>query len=277
MKKGINAWSVEDGLDFEQTFKKMKEVGFDGIELNIDIDNSSNHSLTMNTTEDELKEIKAISDKYNLPVSSISTSLYDNKLGSDIPANIEYAKALLKKQIECAKILGADTVLCVPGGIDDTQSIAAAYEASFNTLNSMKEYIKSQKIYVGLENVWNTFFISPFDMARFVDRLDCEYIKAYYDVGNVVAFTRSEYFIEILDKRIKKVHIKDFKLNSIFNLGGEWAGLTRGSLNWEKVIPALRNAGYDDYLTAEMFREDHQTFDEFYADVVERQNYIINL
>ncbi len=277
MKKGINAWSVEDGLDFEQMFKKMKEVGFDGIELNIDKNNDGGHSLTMDTTDEELCEIKAISEKYSLPVTSISTSLYNNKLGSAISEDGEYAKKLLKKQIYCAKALGANGVLCVPGGISDTQSVKAAYESSFNTLNSMKEYIESQGIYVGLENVWNTFFVSAFDMASFIDRLDCKFITAYYDVGNVVAFTRTEYFIEILDKRISHIHVKDFLRKSGFNLGGDWVGLTRGSIDWKLAMDALRKTGFDSYLTAEVFKEENQTFDEFYADIVERQNYIISL
>lgn len=84
MKKSINAWSVAHGTGFEDMFAQLKAAGFDGIELNIDGDNSSRHSLTMGATDAELAEIKTLSDRHGLPVVSISTSLYAGgaKLGS---------------------------------------------------------------------------------------------------------------------------------------------------------------------------------------------------
>lgn len=101
MKKSINAWSVAHGTDFEEMFAKLSAAGFDGVELNIDGDNSSHHSLTMETTDDELKKIRELSEKYSLPVVSISTSLYEGgaKLGSRDPARVKAGQDLLRKQL----------------------------------------------------------------------------------------------------------------------------------------------------------------------------------
>ncbi len=107
-------------------------------------------------------------------------------------------------------------------------------------------------------------------MCRFVDELDCEYIAAYYDVGNVIAFSWSEYWIELLGKRIKNIHVKDFKRNGWINCGGDWADLLKGDVNWAKVVPALREAGFDGYLTAEVGKSDgSQSWDAFYAEVAD--------
>ena len=83
MKKSLNAWSVDDRTGFEDMFKQLTDAGFDGVELNLDRPGRSEHSLTHETTDGELIKIKELSDRYSLPVVSISCSLYgDGCMGS---------------------------------------------------------------------------------------------------------------------------------------------------------------------------------------------------
>ena len=274
MKKSINAWSVDPKTNFEDMFKQIKKAGFDGIELNVDGENGSAHSLSLETMDKELAEIRAISEKYDLPVVSISTSLWWSvNMGN--PKNIESARELLEKQLFCAKTLGGTGVLTVPGGVSDEVSIAEAYKNSRETLISCKDIIEKYKLKVGVENVWNNFFLSPFDMANFVDGVNCEYISAYYDAGNTVAFSFSEYWIEILGKRISHIHIKDFKRNSHVHSGGQWVDLLQGDTNFKKIIPELKKVGWDGYLTAEISKPDGLTFEEFYKQTAETEEKII--
>ena len=71
MKKSINAWSVDSKTGFEEMFQQIKAAGFDGIELNVDAEEGkSAHSLTLSTTDEELAAVKALSEKYQLPVVS---------------------------------------------------------------------------------------------------------------------------------------------------------------------------------------------------------------
>lgn len=252
MKKAINAWSVPKHITFSRMFHDISAAGFNGIELNIDADNFSNHSLTMNTEESTFSEINDLVKRYNLKVTSISTSLAGGKLASDNKLVRESGKDLIRKQLECAAKLGAEAILTVPGGMTETVSLLQAYENSFMAIEELKPEIKTSEIYVGLENVWNGFFISPFDMKNFIDELDCQYIGAYFDVGNVVAFSEPEYWIEILDTRICKVHVKDFKRNGSINKGGCFVNLLEGNVNWGKVILALSKVAYSSYLIAEL-------------------------
>jgi len=277
MKKSINAWSVDPKTNFEDMFAQIKKAGFDGIEINVDgKDSASAHSLTLDTIDKELAEIRAISKKYDLPVVSISTSLWwVANMGSPKKEDQDMGKKLLGQQLKCAKALGASGILVVPGGINENVSIAEAYKNSSALLESCKDMIEEYKISVGVENVWNQFFMSPFDMANFIDNLDCEYITAYYDVGNTVAYSWSEYWIDILGKRISHIHVKDFKRNSGINSGGTWPNLLDGDVNYKKIIPALKKIGWDGYLTAETFKTDSQTFEEFYTETAEREEKII--
>ena len=279
MKKALNAWTVDSATGFEEMFRQLKEAGFDGIELNVDGVGHSSHSLTLETTDAELEAIKALSDKYALPVVSISTSMLGGYLmGAPDEAGRDLAKQIIRTQLRCAKALNASGILIVPGGVTQQKSFIKAYEASMKTLLELKPEIEAAKIYAGLENVWNGFFMSPFDMAAFIDKADSPYISAYYDVGNVIAFSWSEYWIEVLGKRISHVHVKDFKRTDTgfgTNGGGDWVDLLKGDVNWEAVLPALQAAGFDDYLTAEVFMEEGGNYISYYKEVSDALDEII--
>ena len=97
MKKALNAWTVDNALTMEETFAAVSAAGFEGIELNVDAPGASPHALSMETTEEDYAAIRALSEKYQLPVCSISTSQWAGKMGD--PEQWEAAKALLFKLI----------------------------------------------------------------------------------------------------------------------------------------------------------------------------------
>lgn len=278
MKKSINAWSVEKNTDFEEMFAQIKAAGFDGIELNLDNENSSAHSLGFSTSREDLAGVKAFSEKYDLPVVSISTSLFGSTMGSPERNERETAKNIVMKQLECAEALGATGILVVPGGLSDDVGLKTARENCLKTLAALKGNIDDIGIFVGVENVWNRFFTSPYDMSGFIDELGSAFIGAYFDVGNVVEFSEPENWIEILGSRIGKIHVKDFKRNGGAYSGGDWVDLLSGSVNWQKVIPALKAAGFDGYLTAEVGKNiPDQTQTEFYAMVANQLEEIMKM
>jgi len=57
------------------------------------------------------------------------------------------------------------------------------------------------------------------------------WLRAYFDVGNVVAFAWPEQWIRILGKRIVRVHLKDFKKGP-----RSWVNLREGDVNWPAVV-----------------------------------------
>jgi len=157
---------------------------------------------------------------------------------------------VLRKQLEAAQALGAEVVLVVPGGMTAQRSFAKAHRNVRTTLREIASEIEGSGVRVGLENVWNSFFGSPDDMARLIDDLGSPAIGAYFDVGNVAIFSSPEDWIEVLGKRIMAIHVKDFARAGGY--GGSWANLLEGTIRWERVVQALQAAGFDGYLTAEL-------------------------
>ena len=276
VKKSVNAWTIDGKIGFEDTFKAVKEAGFEGIELNVDKDGHSAHSLSLEKGTD-LDELRALSKKYSVPVVSISTSLGG---GTGIAGESrQRAHKVIRRQIECAKALDAKLILSVPGGFEN--SLEEAYKNSLECYKEIGEEIAASGITVCLEQVWNGFFTSPFDMARFIDELKNPNIAAYFDVGNVLAFSWPEYWIEVLGKRIKAVHVKNFKRAGGLFRGGTWVDLEEGDADWPKVIPALRKTGFDGYLTAETFISESKvpdiSFPTYYQSVSDALGRIIAL
>ena len=56
MFKSINAWTIDASKNFKELFEILKEAGFSAVELNVDAVGRGNHCLTMETTEEELKD-----------------------------------------------------------------------------------------------------------------------------------------------------------------------------------------------------------------------------
>ena len=168
MKKSLNAWTVDGSLGMEAMFEAVSRAGFDGIELNVDRPGGA-HALSMETTKEEFAGIRALSEKYSLPVVSISTSLSGGMSG--IPERWGEYRRLLRKQIEIAKALGASGILTVPGGMGGDITLKTARENSIAFYRSVRDEIEESGIFVGLENVWNGFFLSPFDMTSMLEEI----------------------------------------------------------------------------------------------------------
>jgi len=253
MKKSISIWSFKS-QPVSDCIKLVKDSGFKGIELALD----EQGEVGLETSKKELLSIKEYADALGIKIHSVATGLYwSYSFVSDDTKQREKAFEIALKQIETAKILGADSVLIIPGhvGVSFASGLGVipydiAYERAYTAMNELKPVAEKYEINVGLENVWNNFLLSPLEMRDFIDKIDSPYVGAYFDVGNVVANGYPEHWIKILGKRIKKVHFKDYRINP-GGLGG-FVDLLSGDVNWPAVMEAFKAVGYDSWVTAEM-------------------------
>ncbi len=250
MDKSINAWSVPNPVSWEKMFESVAQAGFATIELNIDRDGASAHSIPLADDPALYRQIRSLGAQFQLPVCSVSTSLYGAALGSRLVAERRRGQDLLRRQLACARELGARDILVVPGGIEPGTAPAEAYALVADTLGELLPEIEASGIRVGFENVWNSFFLTAREMADFIDQFQCPAIGAYFDVGNVAAFAYPEHWIDTLGQRIFHIHVKDFRRSHWF--AGTFVNLLEGSIDWPAVARALNRIGYRGSLTAEL-------------------------
>lgn len=249
MLKGINQWCYPAGTPLEKVFEYSRDAGFDAVELNLNPDGDV--GLTMDTTAEEAKKIVELALSYDLKLRSISTALlWESRLSDPNVSVRERGRKIVEKQIELAATMGMNTILAVPGVVDENTSYADCYGRSQEELKKIIPFAKEHRVVIGMENVWNKFLLSPLEMARYIDELESKYVGAYFDVGNVLQFGYPEQWIRILGKRIKKVHVKDFS-TAVGNIAGFFP-LLSGDVNWPEVYKALVEIGYDDTITAEL-------------------------
>jgi len=129
---------------------------------------------------------------------------------------------------------------------------ADAYTRSQAAIRQLIPEAQDRKVILAVEEVWNNFLLSPLEFARYVDEFRSPWVRAYFDVGNVVRFGWPQDWIRTLGRRIRKVHVKDFKGGPGLGTGGEWVNLLEGSIDWREVRAALMEVGFNDFLTLEL-------------------------
>lgn len=260
MKKSINYWSFAEKLangskmSLKDCMQLAKRAGFEAIELTV----AEEGELSLNSTRRDVEKIVQAAEEVGIELSSLATGLFwDYSLSSSNDKVKDKAKGIVKKMLELASYLGTDTILVVPGAVDvffkpeaEVVPYDVAYKRSLESLRECLDTAEKYKVSIGIENVWNKFLLSPLEMRDFIDKLGSDYLGAYFDVGNILLTGYPEHWIRILGKRIKKVHIKDFK-RVIGNVNG-FCDLLEGDVNWAEVMKALREVGYNDYITAEI-------------------------
>ena len=253
MKKGINIWSFPAG-SIKDSLTLARDAGFEGVELALNPEGE----LSMRATDREILEVKGMAEGMGLSLYSLSSGLcWDYRLSDDDAGMRAKAMEMIRRQLEMAKLLGADTVLVVPGVVNVSFShpekkvaYDVVYERSLEGLSELKGYAEQLGVSIGLENVWNKFLLSPMEMRDFIDKIGSPYVGSYLDVGNTLYCGYPEDWVRILGKRIKKVHFKDYRVDA----GGlhGFVDLLAGDVNYPEVVKALGEIGYDDWVSAEM-------------------------
>lgn len=259
MKKGISMWAFTDRTP-EVCFSLAKKYGFEGVEVAL----GSAGPVRYDSTVEELNEYRKTAESYGLSFYSlVCDDCWMNSLTSDSAESRQKAKEVIIKQLETAAALGCDTILVIPGmvqGLDEGSEIVpydVAYDRALEGIKELAKYAEKYNVKIAVENVWNKMLLTPLEMRDFIDKVGSKMVGSYFDVGNVVINGFPEHWINILGSRIAKVHFKDFK-RSVGTLAG-FVDILTGDVDYKAVMAALRNIGYDGWVTAEVFPDGDNT------------------
>lgn len=254
MKKSISTWSFPAEWPLERKFAVAREAGFAGFELEL----SESGPVGLSTPVAELQQVRRAAERAGLVLSGLATGLYwgANAASAD-PATRDRAAHILRRQIESAAALGIDAILVVPGavGVDfipgaEVVPYDLAYTRARDFVRAALPAAARAGVTLCVENVWNKFLLSPLEMRAFLDELADPAAAAYFDVGNALLTGYPEHWIAVLGKRIRRVHFKDFR-RAVATVDG-FCDLLSGDVHWPAVMRALRQAGYEGWIAAEM-------------------------
>ena len=225
-------------LSYSDRFKMARDAGFDVVQAP--------------TTPDEraAEEIKNAAAAANIRIDSVmNMDHWQYPLSSDDPEVVAKSLAGMRTSLHNAKLWGSAAVLLVPAVVNPATSYRDAWTRSQKEIRKLIPLAEELKIIIALEEVWNKFLLSPLEMATYIAEFQSPWIKAWFDVGNVLLYGYPQDWIRTLGKDIVNVHLKDFKRKED---GYAWVNLGDGDVDWPAVRQAFAEIGYSGSAIAEL-------------------------
>ncbi|MBM4000753.1 MAG: sugar phosphate isomerase/epimerase [Planctomycetes bacterium] len=260
MKKSINLWAFPypDRMNLRECLQLAKNAGFDGVELNYDLDND----LSPRSGTAEFHAIRRMADEIGIAVSGLCSFLFwPYPLTSNDAGKRARGVELAGKMIDAAHDLGVGNLLVVPGAVhipwrDDHEPVPndVCDVRAKDAVRGLLRKAESLNVSLNIENIFfNGYLMSPMEMNAFVDTFGSDHVRAHFDTGNIGLFQFPEHWIGILGKRIQNIHFKEFTKRGTDHSLESFRTLLDGTTNWPAVMEALDQAGYRGYVTFEYF------------------------
>jgi len=263
IKKAVLYSMLPKQLPLLERFQLAREVGFEEMECPQINDPA------------EAESIKKAADQAKLRIHSVMNGdHWQFPLSSGDPEVVARSMKAMRTSLGNAKLWGADTVLLVPAVVNPQTSYEDAYKRSQARIRELIPLAAEYKVVIAVEEVWNKFLLSPLEFARYVDEFKSPWVKAYFDVGNVVLWGYPQDWIRTLGKRIVKLHLKDFKFQQnreTRKREAEFVNLGDGEIDWAAIHAALNEIGYKGSATVELSGGDKV----YLADVSKRVDKIL--
>lgn len=247
----------------EEALKKMKEYGYDGVDFRVTTIPTDpeilaeapsywrNNRCTYDIDRiDELApEIKALCEKYGLEINALATYLEC----SDDPEKIA-------KCMKAAKIMGCSRIRVNCLKYDPEKGYQKLYEEAVEGFGKVQELAKEYGVKADFEMHMGTITPSASAAYRLAKNFDPKYIGVIYDTGNTIYEGLEEYKMafEILGEYLDLVHIKNAQwikkeVDGKEKYAPDWAPFADGYADFERIFKALKEVGYDSYVTFEDF------------------------
>jgi L-ribulose-5-phosphate 3-epimerase len=238
-----------------EKFQTLKRLGYDGVELD------SPNGI-------DAEEALVASRDAQLPIEGIVNSTHWNIRHSDPdPAVRSQALENMRTAMNYAGLVGADSVLLVPGKVTDPEreNHDHVWQRSIADIRRLIPLADRLGIRILIENVGNGFCETPELFAQYIDEIDSEWVAIHFDIGNFIRISPPAQWIRILGNRIFKLDVKDRTSDNQPALIGQ------GQADWPQVRAALKEIGFRGWAAAEVSGGDETRL----KDVLERMNRVL--
>jgi len=253
MKLSIETYAIREKFGDEQAIRLIKAAGFDSIDYSYYY-TPENSPITGEEYLEHAKKVRACLDETGLVCHQAHAPfrfVYGEVMDESEPHYLEIVRA-----IEAAAILGAEQIVIHsirPPLEQDTVDYNLKWYRSF------EPYCRKFGIRVAVENLFmrdkkrNCFkgrFATPETLCEIIRLLDSPCFVACIDVGHAaLTGMEPEDFIAGMERGVlKALHIQDTDYRDDRHVLPYMA-----DLNWDGIMSALRDIGYDGELTFEIF------------------------
>ena len=234
-------WTTSVGRKHEKLLRDIRQTGFDGVEIPI-----------FEGTPDDYRRLGDLLDRIGLERTAVS-AMGDPAMNLISPDQATRRRGIeyMKWAIDCAEALGANTLSgplhSTLGQFSGNGPTAAELKRSVSSQRAIGDHAGKHGVTIGLEalNRFECYLVNTMDdLAAHIDAIGHPNIRAMYDTFHsnieeadpIGAFTRNR-------DRIVHVHISE----------NDRGVPGRGNIPWAETFRALRENGYDGWLTIEAF------------------------
>ncbi len=250
MKFGLNTLIFTGNFTDENTnlFKKIKELGFDGIEIALAQKNDFNYKRTLEQLKANGLECGGICGMHSLDRDIRGPDMDNVKNG------IEY----IKDGIDAAAALESD-LFTGPfysavgrANLEKPEDRRQQWETEIESLKEVCKYAEEKGVYLAMEplNRFETDFINITDDAiKLIEGVGSDHLKIHLDT----------FHMNIEEKDSAEAIRKAGDLLYNFHTSENDRGAPgTGQVHWDEVVQALKDIKYDRYLVIESFTPENK-------------------
>ena len=253
-----------------EKFRAMREAGFEGIEPM----GGMNRDEVLAAFKETGLKAASVCDHIHWIKTLSSPDVATRKLGYDG----------LITSLQDSHAYGAASVLLVPGVVSGASvsrgdsTYQECWDRSIAEIRKAIPVARDLGVKISIENVGNNFIKSPEQAVEYLDAINSEWVGWHFDIGNAGRVGPAERWIQMIGKRIFRIHIKDYSAKPADPAvrGSSRPKLLDGDTNWPAVMKALDNAGYTGWAITEQPGEQAADVEKA-RDMVQRMDRIFAL
>lgn len=250
MKYSFNTWCYSSfpvwvpAYPLEEVIKRLSSIGYDGMEIGC----AAPHAWPDYLNAEKRKEIKDLMDKNNIKASSLLPAPGGGPGANPASSTIEERNWTVKHYkdvVDLASDFGASTVLYVAGWRIYGTSQEEAWKNSLESLKSIAEYAKTKNITICVEptSADSNLIETADDALLLMEQSGMDNVKVMFDTYH--ALYRNEVpsdYVYAMGKNLKHIHLSDY----------DRLAPGQGGMDFLPVLQALKDIGYDGYVTMEV-------------------------
>ena len=227
----------------EKALKMIKDAGFDGVDYSFN-EVGAGTAIDLTDHVKKAERVKRLLDELSLDCTQAHAP-FGLKYGVKFDmTDKQFADTV--RSIEFSSVIGVKNI--VVHSVIMPQS-ADFYGYNYDFYKSLEPYAKNCGVNIAVENLVNSVFWRPDRLSYFIRMLDSTVFGACVDVGHAkIMGTPPEDYIAGMDKGVLKcIHIHD--TDGVTDR--HWIPYN-GVHNWDNVMKALADYGYDGTLDMEI-------------------------
>ncbi|GAE94308.1 xylose isomerase domain protein TIM barrel [Gracilibacillus boraciitolerans JCM 21714] len=202
-------------------------------------------------SDQEIEEIKKMSEQYGIKTLSITPYLQDNIKDTE-------------KVLAVAQKFNASFIRLGVPKYDRNEDFNQLFKNAKEYLKQAEKLCKQYGVKGLIETHHNTIVASASAAIRLLDGLDPQHVGVLYDPGNMVheGYENHLLGLQLLGDYVAHVHMKnaawvidDSTKSDEVNWHVNWESIEKGIVNWDQVIKDLSTVGYDGYIGIEDFSQ----------------------